>query len=154
MAENERAGGDYTPFTPEERRQSAVDTVRRGLEKCGNLKWSHYVDLTIRRDGKDIHVEGDWLKYVEDVCPEVRPGERERCAISELPWGTMFLDEGERFVLMDNSDEWEVGWPSLRLRDGCWVIFLRPETEVEVIEKPAQPQPAETIVEGIDKAPP
>jgi len=146
MAENEKAGGDYTPQTPEERRRTTVDIVRRGLEECGNLKWSHYADLMIRRDGKDIHVEADWLKYVEDVCPEVKPGERERCVISDLPPGTLFLDKGERHVLIDNSSyaihrlTEAMYWPTVRLRDGEVVLFLYPDTEVEILEKPVEPK--------------
>lgn len=73
MVENTKApeSDDYVPSTPAEIRLGKLESVWRGLRSMGNLKWSHYANAMVRRDGKDHHFELDWLKYVEDFLPPI-----------------------------------------------------------------------------------
>ena len=108
MVENTRApeSDDYVPPTREESQRATLVGIWNGLGRMGNLKWSHYANATVRRDGHDLHFELDWLKYVEDFLP--RPDE-------ELPGPSraQLLTALRRVTDLFGEDE---GWPRVEVR--------------------------------------
>ena len=107
MDENTKApeSDDYMPPTREESRRAALVGIWDGLGKMGNLKWSHYVEGVVRRDGQDIPVELDWMKYLEDFLP--RPD-------AELPGPSraQLLTALEAVTALFGED----GWPRVEVR--------------------------------------
>ena len=49
--------------------QEAIKVISRGVIRW--FKGSHYVNVQVRRNGRDEYHEADWLRYVPEVLARV-----------------------------------------------------------------------------------
>ena len=71
MPENAKPPERYVPPTEEARRASYLESVKKGLSRIKALPHSHTIDIKVRRNGKEEWYEGDWIKYLPHVFPEL-----------------------------------------------------------------------------------
>lgn len=49
--------------------------VLEGLKKLPNLNYAHYTDIEVRVDGRDVRLEADWLKTLQNYVLKQNPNQ-------------------------------------------------------------------------------